>query len=94
MSAQDTETTEIIVQGANCTYCLNATLEKLREQPGVVEAHLSAADHCLRVEYKGTDPGPYVNVVRDTLHGVAKYGNELVMVEVDPQVAQLHCTHR
>lgn len=53
MSAQNTETTEMIIEGANCPFCLNDTLEKLRTQPGVVDAHLSATDHCVRVEYEG-----------------------------------------
>ena len=94
MSINKFETTEIIINGANCPFCLNDTLEKLRSQPGVVDARLSATDHCLRVEHEGSDSRPYVDVVRSTLHGIATYGNELVMVEVDPEVASLHCTHR
>ena len=94
MSTEKTEITEIVVDGANCPFCLNDTLEKLRSHPGVVDARLSATDHCIRVEHEGSDSQPYVDVVRSTLHGIAKYGNELVMVEVDPEVASLHCTHR
>lgn len=92
-STENTETTEIVINGANCAFCLNDTLEKLRAQPGVVDAQLSATDHCLRVEHEGSDLKPYLDVVRSTLHGVVKYGNELMMVEVDPEVARRHCTH-
>lgn len=93
MNIEKTETTEIVIQGANCPFCLNDTLEKLRAQPGVVNAQISAIDHCIRVEHEGSDSRPYVDVARSTLHGIVKYGNELVMVEVDPEVARVHCTH-
>lgn len=93
MNETNTETTEIVIQGANCSLCLNDTLNMLREQPGVVEVHLSATDHCLRIEHEVTATDNYVDLVRVTLHGVTKYGNEIVMVAVDPEVAELHCTH-
>lgn len=93
MSAPTTETTEYIVKGANCSVCLNATLDALRAQPSVVDAHLSATDHCIRIEHDGSETDRYLEIVRTTLHGVVKYGNEIRMVEVDPELAELHCTH-
>lgn len=93
MSEPNTETIEMIIQGANCALCLNVTLDQLRAQPGVVGVHLSAANQCLRIEHEISVPGDYVDLVRVTLRGVTKYGNEIVMVEVDPEVAQLNCTH-
>lgn len=94
MAIEKTKTTEIIVKGANCSHCLNNTLEKLRAQPGIVDVQISAVDHCIRLEHNGSDVRPYLEVVRSELHGIVKYGNELRMVEVDPEVASLHCTHR
>ena len=93
MSKKGTETTELIIEGANCPFCLNATLEALNAQPGVTEAYLSAINHCIHIEHEGSDSKPYVELVRASLHGITKYGNEVVMVQVDPELADLHCTH-
>lgn len=93
MTGSNTETTEMIIEGANCSVCLNKTLDELRLQPGVISAHLSATDRCLKVEHIDADTDHLVEVVRVTLHGITKYGNEIVMVEVDPAVAQIHCSH-
>lgn len=89
-----TETTEMRIEGANCSFCLNAALDTLRSQPDVVRADLSARDGCLVVEHKGGDSRRYVEIAAQALHGVSKFGNELQMVQVDPKVAEIHCPHR
>jgi len=86
-------TTEIRVVGANCPWCLNETLERLRDQPGVVDAHASMSDQCLRIEHDGLAVDELVMLVRRHLHGAELSSLEPVMVEVDAQEAALHCHH-
>lgn len=87
-------TTEIIVEGANCNFCMNETLDLLRRQPGVLAAHSSMTGGCLVVEHEQLPVDDLLDLVRRHLHGVAMSSIEPVMVAVDPRVAELHCTHR
>jgi len=85
--------TELRIEGANCPTCLNATLDALRQLPGVDRVALSSASGCLAIDHAGVDQARLADVIRDRLHGVTTYGAELVMVSVDPLVADLHCSH-
>ena len=86
-------TTEMVIDGANCPYCLNATLDVLRSETGVSNAQLSALNGCLVVEHENLDPHVLVEIVRSNLHGTAEWGNETVMIRIDPEVAEIHCSH-
>lgn len=86
-------TTEISVAGANCPWCFNDTIDSLRAEPGVVTVHGSISTGCLSIEHDGADEGRLIAVVSRNLHGEAVYASEHVMVEVAPQVADLHCGH-
>jgi hypothetical protein len=92
-TADDTTVTEISVVGANCPWCFTDTLDALRREPSVVSAAASLAGQCIRVEHHGAAPERLLDVVREHLHGDGLASMEQVMVAVDPQLAELHCTH-
>ena len=87
-------TLEIRIQGANCPYCLNETMDRLRAEPGVASVRASMADGCLVVEHRDVAEARLVAIVGDNLHGSARSSNEIVMVQIDAEVAELHCAHR
>ncbi|MGE3447799.1 MAG: hypothetical protein AB7H92_09500 [Microbacteriaceae bacterium] len=93
-SAGETVTTEISIAGANCPWCFNDTLDRLRHEPGVVSVVASIAGQCLRVEHRGVAIDRLLAVVRGRLHADDTTSTEHVMVAIDPHVADLHCTHR
>jgi hypothetical protein len=86
--------TEIAITGANCPWCFNETVDRLRAEPGVVAVHGSLGAHCLRVHHDGTDSDRLLGIVRRHLHADDVSSSEHVMVEVDARVARLRCTHR
>jgi hypothetical protein len=90
----ETATTEISVAGANCPWCFNDTLDRLRSEPGVVSVAASIAGQCLRVEHDHVPIDRLLAVVRGSLHADDLTSTEHVMIAIDPHVADLHCTHR
>src|SRR3546814_3923061 len=89
----DAITTEIDIAGANCPWVFNETLDRLRAEPGVVDARASMRGQCLRIEHRGLPTQALVDLVRRHLHGAALSSSEPVMVEIDAHEAALHCTH-
>ena len=92
-AADETATTEISVEGANCPWCFNDTLDVLRREPGVVSVVASITGHCIRVEHHDVAIDRLLAVVRGRLHADDTSPTEHVMVTVDPYVADLQCTH-
>jgi hypothetical protein len=86
-------TTEIEVDGANCPWCFNDTLDVLRRTPGVRAVGGSITGHCVRVVHDGLAVDDLVELVSRHLHADGAFSAEHVMVAVDPRVADLHCTH-
>lgn len=86
--------TEIVVAGANCPWCLNETLDLLRGEPGVVAVDANIAGQCVRVRHHDVAVERLLAVIRGHLHADDTSSAEHVMVEIDPQVAELHCAHR
>jgi hypothetical protein len=87
--------TELTIDGANCADCLNATLDALRASPGVHGVVTSSAAGCLVVDHDdAVDVAGLIDTMRRHLHGVAMSSAEIVMVSVEPLVADLHCGHR
>ena len=85
--------TEMRIDGANCPFCLVATVDALRAVPGVRTVGTSVAAGCLVIEHDDLDPAALGAVIADHLHGVSMSGAEIVMVAVEPLVAELHCGH-
>ncbi|HEY3485963.1 MAG TPA: hypothetical protein VGK49_11295 [Ilumatobacteraceae bacterium] len=93
MSPHPTTSTEIMVSGANCPWCLNETLDLLRREPGVVSVHASAAGECITIRHDDVALERLLAVIRGRLHGEVVSSSEHVMVAVEPLVAELHCRH-
>lgn len=85
--------TELRIDGANCPTCLDATIEALRATPGVRAVTASSTAGCLAVDHDDLDPTVLVATAHSHLHGVARASTEIVMVSVDPLIAELHCQH-
>jgi hypothetical protein len=90
---ETTSTTEITIVGANCPWCLDETLDLLRREPGVVSVDANIADECLRVRHRDVAVDRLLAVIRGHLLADDTSSAEHVMVEIDPAVADLHCTH-
>ena len=88
-----TTTTEIRIVGANCPWCLNDTIERLRDHPGVVDAHASMSEQCLRIEHHDVPVEELVTLLHRYLHGTELSSVEPVMIEVDARLAAIHCRH-
>lgn len=87
-------TTEILLDGANCSLCFNETARSLTAQPGVVAVNGSIGEQCFRIDHDGgVAAGRLLAIVGEHLHGVDVSSGEHKMVTVNAQVAQLHCTH-
>lgn len=85
--------TELRVRGADCPSCLNATLDALRAVPGVRAVDTSSVAGCLAIDHDDLDPEHLARVIRDHLRGVEMFGAEIMMVSVEPLVADLRCRH-
>lgn len=88
------DTTEMNIEGANCSFCLNETLDVLRSQEGVESASVSAVDGCLVVESHDVDQRVLVDIAAANLHGIATWGDEAEMIGIKPTIVQTHCPHR
>ena len=87
--------TELRIDGANCPTCLNATIDALRATPGVHRVAAASADGCLAIVHDDLDVGSLVDTIRAHLHGqgVGTSSAEIVIVSVEPLVAELRCDH-
>ena len=85
--------TELRIEGADCPMCFNRALDVLRATPGIGDVVASRVGGCVAIEHTGIDPAELVTILRTHLHGVEMAGGEIVMVSVDPLVANLHCDH-
>lgn len=85
--------TELRVDGADCSFCWNDVIEKLRKLDGVNNVSGSITAGCIAIEHNDIDPAALVAMVHTSLHGIAMSANEIVMSSIDPVVAILHCTH-
>lgn len=86
-------TIEIDIAGADCPWCLNDSLEALRQLDGVLAVRASAYGHCIEVEHDGVAPDVVFDLLRATLHGIDPSYPETVMVDVDPTPAVHGCRH-
>jgi copper chaperone CopZ len=86
--------TDLRVDGANCSLCMNDVVDQLRQIDGVRSVNSSISRGCVAIDHDDLDPETLVSIVRSSLHGVAMSSNETVMSSIEPVVAFLHCTHR
>ncbi len=85
--------TSLHIDGANCPTCFNETLDDLAELDGVREVHGSFAGPCIDVEHDGDALDAITAAVRNRMHGIEMFANEIRMVPLEP-VALATCAHR
>lgn len=86
--------TALNVEGANCAMCFNEALEDLGRIDGVWAVHGSIGESCIEIDHDDVALEVLTSSVRDHLHGVEMFANEIRMVPLDPVVAATPCTHR
>lgn len=86
--------TSLLVPGANCSTCFNATLDALGGVAGVHAVHGSIAAGCIEIDHDPVAPDLLRRTVQDHLHGVVMFSNEIRMVSLDVAVAPMACVHR
>ena len=86
-------TTEIRLDGANCSLCFNDTARSLMAQPGVLAVNGSIGEQCFRIDHdESVADDRLLSIVSEHLHGDDRSSWEHKMVAVDAAVAQMHCT--
>ncbi len=72
--------TSLRVDGANCPNCFNETLDELATVDGVLAVHGSLDGPCIEIEHEGADMDVVAATIRNRLHGIEMYSNEVRMV--------------
>ena len=84
--------TSLRVDGANCPTCFNETLDELATVVGVLSVHGSLDGPCIEIEHEGADMDVVAATIRDRLHGIEMYSNEVRMVPL-AFIELTACTH-
>lgn len=87
--------TSLQLTGANCPTCFNDTLDDLKKVTGVRSVHGSIGGSCIVIDHDDLDPKCFVTAIREHLHGVEMYSNEVQMVHAGAEVLIVPCVqHR
>lgn len=84
--------TMLRIDGANCSACFNETLEDLVRLDGVRSAHGSVAGPCIEVDHDVAIE-TIADAIRNRLHGIEMFANEIRMVPLEPVVMSVTCEH-
>jgi regulator of cell morphogenesis and NO signaling len=85
--------TTLRIDGANCPTCFNDTLDDLARLDGVRHAHGSLAGPCIEVDHD-VAVETITGVIRNRLHGVEMFANEIRMVPLEPVELSTTCPHQ
>lgn len=83
----------LCIDGANCPFCFNETLDDLAHIEGVRAVRGSIAGPCIELDHDDVALDTITGTVRNRLHGVEMFSNEIRMTRLDP-VAISACTHQ
>lgn len=84
--------TSLRIEGANCPTCFNETIEDLSHLDGVRSVHGSFAGPCIEIDHD-TSLESITGAIRNRLHGVEMFGNEIRMVPLEPAPLTTTCEH-
>jgi regulator of cell morphogenesis and NO signaling len=84
--------TSLRIDGANCPTCFNETLEDLARLDGVRSVHGSVAGPCIEVDHD-VALETITGAIRNRLHGIEMFSNEIRMVPLEPVPLTTTCTH-
>ncbi|HSP29214.1 MAG TPA: iron-sulfur cluster repair di-iron protein [Ilumatobacteraceae bacterium] len=85
--------TTLRIDGANCPTCFNETLDDLARLDGVRSAHGSVAGPCIEVDHD-VALDAILDAVRNRLHGIEMFANEVRMIPLEPVAMSVTCTHQ
>ncbi len=75
--------TSLRIEGANCPTCFNETLDALGRLDGVRSVRGSLAGPCIEVDHD-VEIEVITGLIRDRLHGIEMFANEIRMVPLEP----------
>jgi regulator of cell morphogenesis and NO signaling len=75
--------TSLRIDGANCPTCFNETLDDLAHLDGVQRVHGSIAGPCIEIDHDAPIEA-IERTIRNRLHGVEMFSNEIRMVPLEP----------
>jgi hypothetical protein len=78
------------IDGANCPTCFNETLDDLAHLDGVRQVHGSVAGPCIEIDHD-VPIEVIERTIRNRLHGVEMYSNEIRMVPLEPVALTTTC---
>lgn len=81
------QTIELQVPGANCPWCFNDAMDRVRQLVGVADVRASIVGECIEVRYRDVPVSRLVDTLRTYLHGTDDSSHERQMVGVEPHVA-------
>lgn len=86
--------TSLRIDGANCPTCFNETLDAIAQLDGVRSVHGSLAGPCIEVDHDAALE-TITGTVRNRLHGIEMFSNEIRMVPLEPVPLSTMCAqHR
>jgi copper chaperone CopZ len=84
--------TSLRLPGANCPTCFNETLDALGQLDGVRAVSGSFAGPCIEIDHDGSLEG-ITGIIRDRLHGIEMFSNEIRMVPLGSVELAEPCSH-
>jgi regulator of cell morphogenesis and NO signaling len=84
--------TTLRIDGANCPTCFNETLDDLTQLDGVRSVHGSVAGPCIEIDHE-VALEVITAAIRNRLHGIEMFANEIRMVPLEPVLMSTTCTH-
>jgi len=85
--------TSLRIDGANCPMCFNETLDDLALVDGVRAVHGSFGGPCIEVDHDDVALEVITGTIRQRLHGVEMFANEVRMVPLEPIAISTPCSH-
>lgn len=84
--------TSLRIEGANCPTCFNETLDALGQLDGVRSVGGSFAGPCIEIDHDVALEA-ITGLIRERLHGIEMFANEIRMVPLEPVELTGTCSH-
>lgn len=84
--------TSLRIDGANCPNCFDQTLDDLAALDGVRTVHGSFGGPCIEVDHD-VELETITAAIRNRLHGIEMFANEVRMVPLEPVIMSTTCSH-
>jgi copper chaperone CopZ len=89
---EGTMQTSLRIDGANCPTCFNETLDALGQLDGVRSVTGSFAGPCIEIDHDVALEA-ITGRIRERLHGIEMFANEIRMVALEPVELTGTCVH-